>query len=213
MKLKTFFREHPLVFSLCYMCAYMVTFTLLEKFVRPKYIIHCALDDAIPFCEFFVLPYLLWFLYVPLVTLCLMHRDNEGFWRLAVMMFGGMSICLALYIIFPNGLSLRGSVPDKNIFCRIVNFIYLTDTSTNVCPSIHVLNSLACHSAYSHSPLSEGAPIKKFLSFIFVSLVCLSTVMLDQHSIIDVLCAAILFVILEKFAYRQKKAELQVHNA
>lgn len=194
------------------MIFYLISFSLLEEFVKPKFIIHCALDDVIPFCEYFVIPYLLWFVYISLVTLYLMHYDSAGFWCLAVMMFGGMTVCIILYIIFPNGLMLRSSVPDRNIFCRMVNAIYLVDTSTNVCPSIHVLNSLSAHSALAHSPLTKDAHILKLSSFIFASLVCVSTVMLDQHSIIDVLCAILLFFVMEKIAYRQKDSEFTLRR-
>lgn len=190
------------------MIFYLISFSLLEEFVKPRFIIHCALDDVIPFCEYFVIPYLLWFLYVPFFTLYLMHHDRESFWQLAVMMFGGMTVCIILYILFPNGLTLRSFVPDKNVFCRIVNAIYLIDTSTNVCPSIHVLNSLSVNSALSHSPLMKDAHITKLLSSVFALLVCVSTVLLDQHSIVDVLCAVLLFLVMEKIAYRQKSAEL-----
>lgn len=161
MKRRFFFKEHPLIFTFFYMIFYLISFSLLEEFVKPKFIIHCALDDVIPFCEYFVIPYLLWFVYISLVTLYLMHYDSAGFWCLAVMMFGGMTVCIILYIIFPNGLMLRSSVPDRNIFCRMVNAIYLVDTSTNVCPSIHVLNSLSAHSALAHSPLTKDAHILK----------------------------------------------------
>lgn len=209
MKIKLFFKEHPLLFTVLYMIFYLVSFTLLEEFVKPKFIIHCALDDVIPFCEYFIIPYLLWFFYVSFSVLYLMHHDRESFWRLAVMMFGGMTVCIIIYIIFPNGLMLRSYVPDRNIFCRIVNAVYLVDTSTNVCPSIHVLNSLSVHSALSHSHMMKNYRVVKLLSAVFASLVCVSTVMLDQHSIVDVLCAVLLFLVMERIAYRQKDAELK----
>ena len=43
---------------------YMLAFRYVEqRNVRPN-IIHVALDDYIPFCEYFIIPYLLWFFYV-----------------------------------------------------------------------------------------------------------------------------------------------------
>ena len=45
-----------------YMAVYGAWFAYLEKAVtHPQTIIHVKLDDYIPFCEVFVIPYFLWF--------------------------------------------------------------------------------------------------------------------------------------------------------
>ena len=42
-----------------------VFFKILEDaFAGPYHPVHCALDDAIPFCEWFLLPYLFWFVFL-----------------------------------------------------------------------------------------------------------------------------------------------------
>ena len=208
-----FFKRHPLVFALTYTVFYLTVFYYLEMLIEPRYIIHCALDDILPFCEYFIVPYLLWFIYIPVVCLYLIKKDVDSFWRLALMMFGGMTICILMYILFPNGVLLREKVPDNNIFCRLVNILYLRDTSTNVCPSIHTLNTLAAHTALCRSYRLEKASGIKLLSGIFAASVCLSTVFLDQHSVIDVACAAALCLVLGLVAYRPRENALDmVHN-
>ena len=52
-----FFQKYPLMISIGYMCIYFPIFSLLEQFCEPRYVIHCALDDMIPFNEWFVIPY------------------------------------------------------------------------------------------------------------------------------------------------------------
>ena len=48
-----------------YVLFYCVSFLLIENWNRLRYtVIHTAVDDAVPFCEWFVIPYLLWFAYV-----------------------------------------------------------------------------------------------------------------------------------------------------
>lgn len=59
-----FFKKYPLMISIGYMCIYFPIFSLLEQFCEPRYVIHCALDDIIPFNEWFVIPYVIWFLFV-----------------------------------------------------------------------------------------------------------------------------------------------------
>ena len=60
-----FLKKYPLMISIGYMCIYFPIFSLLEQFCEPRYVIHCALDDIIPFNEWFVIPYVIWFLFVP----------------------------------------------------------------------------------------------------------------------------------------------------
>ena len=52
-----FFQKYPLMISIGYMCIYFPIFSLLEQFCDPRYVIHSALDDMIPFNEWFVIPY------------------------------------------------------------------------------------------------------------------------------------------------------------
>ena len=39
-----------------------IMFSFVERFynVGSYYVMHCAFDDAIPFCEWFLIPYLFW---------------------------------------------------------------------------------------------------------------------------------------------------------
>ena len=55
---------------------YLIWFFWLDATARPRYIIHAALDDAIPFCEWFVLPYSSWFLLLAGVTALLWWNDT-----------------------------------------------------------------------------------------------------------------------------------------
>ena len=48
-----------------YMAFYLVGFFILEHAGHRHYhVIHSWLDDQIPFCEYFIIPYLLWFFYI-----------------------------------------------------------------------------------------------------------------------------------------------------
>ena len=60
-KTAAWIREHPYALCLLYFIPYLIYFELLEAFAVPKFIIHCPLDDWIPFHEGFVIPYFAWF--------------------------------------------------------------------------------------------------------------------------------------------------------
>ena len=54
----------------------------LEKTVTSNYhIMHSSLDDMIPFNEYFVIPYLLWFAYVTAAIAYLFFKNKEEYYR------------------------------------------------------------------------------------------------------------------------------------
>lgn len=203
-KLKKNFNNHKHAWPLLYVFIYMPWFILLENRIPADYqglhIIHCAIDDIIPFCELFVIPYLLWFLYIPAVFLFLFYHSKNEFYRICAYEFTGMTICLLIYTIFPNGLDLRlTEISRHNILTELVLFLYNSDTPTNVCPSIHVFATLSAHVCLVKSPhmkeLKSRQRIKR-ASWVLTVLICLSTMFLKQHSFIDVVCGIALSIIL-----------------
>lgn len=109
-----------------------------------------------------------------------------------------MTIALIVYTVFPNGLNLRlTDIGRNNILVTIVQFLYASDTPTNVCPSIHVFATISAHLCLVKSKhmqkLNSRKRIKK-VSWVLTVLICLSTVFLKQHSVIDLICGAILSI-------------------
>jgi hypothetical protein len=65
--------------------------------------------------------------------------------------------------------------------------VYATDTPTNVCPSVHVINSIAVNAALQHSEdFAREKRNGRLASHILTILICLSTVFIKQHSVMDV---------------------------
>ncbi len=207
--IKEYFKTHPIIFMAAYTAVYFVIFSLLEATVEPKFIIHSPLDDLIPFCEYFIIPYLMWFIFVPAVLFYLLYNDRESFWAMVRMMFVGNMLCLLIYALFPNGVMPKEPVQADNIFAHMVNILYYTDTPTNVCPSIHVLDTLSAHIALARSKYVKSMTSIKLLSFAFFIMICISTVTLKQHSIIDIFASLILMFFLEKFAYSKRLVRIQ----
>ena len=64
-RISGFIDRNKALFLLSYFAIYLPWFGHLEKTVTTHFhVIHTALDDYIPFCEYFIIPYLLWFGYV-----------------------------------------------------------------------------------------------------------------------------------------------------
>lgn len=151
--------RHPVWFMAFYALFYLTFFALLERTIQsPDLWVHCRLDDLIPFCKYAIVPYLLWFPWIPFTLFYLLYKAPRGdFWRLCLPLFTGMTMALLFYAIVPNGLALRPRfVPGSDIFARLVRTIYRSDTPMNVCPSIHVFNSVTLMLAYYRSSIFDG---------------------------------------------------------
>ena len=156
---RNWFARHPIGFMALYFLLYLSAFNFLETQISmPRVLlVHCRLDDLIPFCKYAILPYFAWFAWIPFTLFYLLWKaPREDFWRLCLPLFGGMTIALACYVILPTGLDLRPYyVPGTDLFARAVRMLYRTDTATNVCPSIHVFNSVTLMLAYHRCRLFE----------------------------------------------------------
>lgn len=204
-KLKKFYdRYRHAIPLIVYGVIYLTWFCHLEKTVTKQYtVIHMALDDVIPFCEVFVIPYFLWFAYIAAVVLYFFFKDKDDYYRTCVFLFTGMTVFLIISTLFPNGHHLRPyTMPRDNIFTRLVQFLYSTDTPTNLWPSIHVYNSLGAHFAIIKSRHFENRKGVRIASFILASSIILSTMFIKQHSLFDVLTAFGLSAIMYLVVYR-----------
>ena len=193
-------RLKPHLWFQAYWVVYLVWFFWLDLTITdPKYIIHSPIDDFIPFNEWFVFPYCSWFLLLAgVVTALLWWNDTESYDKLCLMMFSGMTFCLILYMVLPNGLDIRPTaeaVGRDNIAMQIMQLLWKADASVNVCPSIHCQSSGCMALAFSQSRLAKGRPGLKVLAWVWAALICASTVFTKQHSILDVVCGLALVAV------------------
>lgn len=190
--MKEFIRKYrhgiPMVI---YLIVYLVLFFIVERLTEDNYhVIHMALDDKIPFCEYFVIPYFCWFAYVAGFVLYFIFVDKESYWSMFWFLVTGMTVFLIVSFVYPNGHELRpAQFPRDNVFTRMIANLYQTDTATNILPSIHVYNSIGIHIAVHKSRrLSKHRPVQ-IASGILSALIIMSTVFIKQHSMVDVISA------------------------
>ena len=110
--------KHGVILS--YFFIYILWFTYLERTVTDVFHpIHSRLDDLIPFNEMFIIPYFLWFIYIFVVVTYLLLTSKQEFYKCCAYLFIGMTICLIVYTIWPNGHYLRvdlDSLGRSNIY-------------------------------------------------------------------------------------------------
>lgn len=184
-------------------------FTFVERFynVDHYYSMHCALDDMVPFCEWFLIPYLFWFVYLIGTIVYTFFFDVSAFKRMMYFIIITYSITMLIYLVFPTCQNLRPThFARDNVLTRFIAWFYTFDTNTNVCPSIHVLGSVAAMLG-----LCDCKRLQKFgLKLLFVLLcvlICISTVFMKQHSVLDVLAALPLCVIAYPICYKTRRQE------
>lgn len=205
---KEFCRNHKsLTLMFFYMIIYLVCFQYLERRDTACHVIHFGIDAYIPFCEYFVIPYFLWFVYVAFSVIYLGFKDQEESNKLVAFLIIGMTVFIVVSALFPNGHNLRPKTFTRDNLCvSLVKWLYTIDTSTNVVPSIHVYNSIAVMIASVRTKrLQKHTFVRIFMLLLGVSIIC-STVLIKQHSMLDVCTAVILSVLVYTICYRDEYA-------
>lgn len=201
--LKTKLSQYKHGLLLLYFFLYFPWFSYLEKTVTTHFhVIHVALDDYIPFCEYFIIPYLAWFGYVAFGVFYFFFKNKEEYYRLCTTLFTGMTIFLIVSTLYPNGHYLRPTYFDHNNICiQLVKWLYSTDTPTNLFPSIHVYNSICVNAAIWHSEDFKKHKAVRYGSAVLMVLIILSTMFLKQHSVFDVVTGTVLAAFLYSVVY------------
>ena len=170
--------------------AYLILFAITEKLVVSDYwVSYLPLDDSIPFCEWFIFPYVSWYLFLIVPGLILLFRDPEGFRRYMTLIGIGFSSALIFCLLSPNGQNLRPDpLPRSNFATWLVSRIYAANTNTNVCPSMHVIGCYAvAYTAWKRLP--KGRRGWLYPASAMGVLISVSTVFVKQHSVLDILVA------------------------
>lgn len=180
---------------LLYWPLYGLAFFFVERVStdRAWRVMHCALDDLIPFCEYFLIPYMLWFAYLIGMLLYTLLCDIPAFKRLMWFIIFTYTVTILIYLIYPTCQNLRPTSFERdNIFTRFLTYFYQFDTNTNVNPSIHVIGSLAVMFTSWHTKRFEKSVLWKVAFTVMGVLISISTVFIKQHSVIDIACALLL---------------------
>lgn len=192
---------------LIYFALYFITENLIPA--ERCHAMHCALDDIIPFCEWFLIPYAGWYLLIVFSLLYFTLYDVESFKRLQVYIFITQLVAMAVYIIYPSRQDLRPLVFERdNLLTRIMGIIYAFDTNTGVCPSLHVAYSLGIASVWLKK--KDASVVWKVILVIFVIAICIATAFVKQHSVVDILWALPLGALAEVLTFHviyRKKPE------
>lgn len=189
-----------------YFALYFLTENLIP--VEKCHPIHCGLDDIIPFCEWFLLPYVFWYALIVFSLGYFALYDVDSFKKLQTFIIITQVVAMAVYILYPNCQNLR---PDEfsrdNFLTDCIGFLYAFDTNTGVCPSLHCAYSIGIASVWLKA--KDVSKIWKAFVVVAVILICLSTMFIKQHSAVDFFAALPVCLLAEILVFKvfyKKKA-------
>ena len=188
-----------------YFALYFLTENLIP--LEKCHVIHCGLDDIIPFCEWFILPYVFWYFLVVFSLGWFALYDVDSFKKLQTYIIITQVVAMAVYILYPSCQNLRPTeFPRENLLTHCITFLYAFDTNTGVCPSLHCAYSIGIASVWLRA--KNVSVLWKTFVVLAVILICLSTMFIKQHSAVDFFAALPLCLLAEiivfKVLYRKK---------
>lgn len=188
-----------------YFALYFLTENLIP--LEKCHVIYSPLDDMIPFCEWFLLPYVFWYALIVFSLGYFLLYDVLSFKKLQTYIIITQIIAMAVYIIYPNCQNLRPTeFLRDNFLTDCIGILYSFDTNTGVCPSLHCAYSFGIASVWLKA--KDISLVWKAAVVILVALICLSTMFIKQHSVIDFFAAIPVGIIAEilvfKIIYKNK---------
>ena len=189
---------------------YFALYFLTENLIPAEncYPVHCFLDDIIPFCEWFLIPYVFWYALIVISLLYFALYDVDSFKKLQTFIMITQAVAMAVYIIFPNCQNLRpAEFPRDNFLTDCIGVLYAFDTNTGVCPSLHCAYSIGIGSVWLKA--KNVSWIWKVFVIVSVILICLSTMFIKQHSAVDFFAALPVCLLAEILVFKvfyKKKA-------
>jgi membrane-associated phospholipid phosphatase len=170
-----------------YLPVHLLWYFILENTVTTDYYpISCALDKLIPFSEWFIFPYFLWFPYMVAAGFYFLFRDDEALEQYLLSLFLGFFISTFICSVFPNGQDLRPAAYGTGPAAQLVKWMQTFDTQTNVFPSMHVVGAVSAAYAIGKSRSLGSKTGLQILNWaLCITIVC-ATVFLKQHSVLDI---------------------------
>lgn len=182
--------EYRHVFGLMVLVVNILLFFISERVLGDNvHIVHCEWDDLIPFNEYFILAYVIWYpfwIFMSLYTMCFEVPTFKRLMKFFALTYG---ISAITFFVWPSGHELWPQEFPRDNFCTwLVQRIYDADLPRSIFPSEHVIGAFAV--------VFAGADSKRFSSGLSMTLLNFTALMITasicfvkQHSLLDAVAA------------------------
>lgn len=186
---KKFVKEHYALYVLFWPINTFIWFATEKLALGRAFVIHSAIDDLIPFSEWFMAIYVMWYpFWIGMLLYCFIC-EPETFRRTMWFFILTYTVCNLTFIFFPTCVDFQPtSFERSNFFTWLTGLIYRIDEPTNVLPSEHVIGAFAVVFAAHDSKRFRRArwlvPI-----LVLAVLISISIMFTKQHSFWDLVAA------------------------
>ncbi|MFA4819680.1 MAG: phosphatase PAP2 family protein [Candidatus Aenigmatarchaeota archaeon] len=158
----------------------------LAQFLRPDgFLITGWLDSFVPYVSYFVVPYALYPV-IAIIPFVLYWNDYKKYKVVALSFAAVLAIAIIIFLFFQTTIT-RAHVEPNDLFNWGVSLIYSFDEPLNAFPSLHVaIPVIATLFVYL-----RNRRLGLYLVPVTV-LIILSTVMIKQHAVVDIIGGLIL---------------------
>ena len=187
---------------------------IAKLFQGEAHLIGGFIDDKIPFCNVFIIPYCIWYVLIFFVPYYLYLKDKYALSKYIASYIICSILADIIFIIYPT-VVIRPILDNNSFLNFATNFIYSTDTPpVNCMPSLHcAVSMLFILTSFSSKKVSN---IFKLFIFIISILIMMATLFVKQHVFIDFITGITLmtyvyiFVINNKWILNKVKKLLQL---
>lgn len=172
---------------------------------RFHYDLSIPLDGRLPFVPFFILIY--WGAYISWgVDYIMAARESRDHCRRSITAdMIAKALSFVIFLVLPTTIA-RPEITGQGLLSWLTRIIYTADTPVTLFPSIHCLDSWL---SWRFLVQCKKVPLwYKWVNFVFSLLVCLSTVLVKQHVIVDIfagIAVAELGLLLSRLYYDRKE--------
>ena len=148
------------------------------------------IDDKIPFVEWSVLVYVLWFPLIALFPIALFYVNEEAYVFYITAMFMEVVLSVICYMIYQT--TFKRPEPSDKLSGKLMAIVFKGSyRGVNCAPSLH------CSSCYLiiFTALMAMHKVTGIISIIVAVAIVISTMTTKQHTVIDVLSAIPMFVV------------------
>ncbi|MBQ4240223.1 MAG: phosphatase PAP2 family protein [Oscillospiraceae bacterium] len=176
-----------LIFPVIHMIIYETTnhFPLFGRYNE----VYCRLDEVLPLVKWFMIPYCLWFVFIAGTVLLFFLTDMTELKRYVKYLMITVISVYPVFLFYPSTMPLRpDSVEGSGLLVFALNLLFSIDDPTNIFPSLHVIWAVGSMIALGRTKYFSSKAGRLLLFFI-TFMISVSTFMIKQHSVIDVIGA------------------------
>ena len=115
-KAKSFLKKYRHAWVLSYFLIYMPWFVYLEKRTNVRhYMIHSPIDNHIPFIEYFIVPYLVWFVFIAVTVAYFLIKDTRQTHRRTCFLVSTYLIPSVSVLLFHTVMILKSTDGSRSV--------------------------------------------------------------------------------------------------